>query len=116
MSECPAEQSLPGAPNAKARKQKPGDESTAPKRQKAAGGKAAAAVATAASGAGASSSTDPRAVDLASSTSEPPLSDAGFGGAFSAPPPAVSGADLFGSTLDQGSHTLDDDGDDYDAE
>ena len=117
VSECPVEQSLPGAPGAAKppRKQKAAaDESTAPKRQKAAGGKATAA---AASAAGASSSTlAPPPADSASLASLPPLS-AGFGGvAFGEPPPVVSDADLFGGAMHPGSQTLEDDGDDYDAE
>ena len=118
VSECPVEQSVPGAPGGAkpARKQKSAaDESTAPKRQKAAGGKATAA---AASGLGASSSAlAPPPADIASSASLPPLSAAVGGVAFGAPPPFVPNAELFGGTLHPGSHTLeDDDGDDYDAE
>ena len=117
VSECPVEQSLPGAPGGAKppRKQKAAaDETTAPKRQKAAGGKA---IAAAASGAGASSSTlAPPPADGASLASLPPLSAAFGGVAFGEPPPVVSNADLFAGAMHPGSQTLDDDGDDYDAE
>mmetsp|Transcript_15051 Transcript_15051/g.30440 ORF Transcript_15051/g.30440 Transcript_15051/m.30440 type:complete len:192 (-) Transcript_15051:134-709(-) len=107
VSECPVEQNLPGAP----RKQKSArDESTAPKRQKAAAGKVAAAV----SSAGASSTLDPPPGDVASSLQ--PLLDAGFGADVPSQQPVVSTVDLFGGALDHGSRTLEDDGDDYDAE
>ena len=118
VSECPGEQHLPSAP----RKQKSaGDGGTeaAPKRQKAAGGTKEGKAAAGSAAGGASSSTAEALAPAAATSAAPIVDDEPLASAavttalppLAAVPSVSSDPDLFG-----GSRTLEDDGDDYDAE